>query len=173
MNRFCTSELSGNVMWCQSMPSFSYSSCSRTKINLLKKFWRCSLAALMQSCSKLFCAKSSKPDRSRIPIVLLWLVLKYIKTTDHGLFHTELGKVNTSFLIISSLFLWQKMTIQKVSTYPVQNDLWFITLLLKHDTTFVLHLQFMDYSKQNWVKWILRFLSYPVNFYGRRWQFRK
>lgn len=46
--------------------------CFSTVISLftwLKKNWSCSLAKLMQACSKLFFSKCSKPNISRIPTV--------------------------------------------------------------------------------------------------------
>ena len=78
MNMRDTAELSGNSMCVQSMPSLEYSSCSLTKMNSLKNICSCSLAAFIQSCSKLFCSKFSKPEKSNIPMFAEWLsLLKY------------------------------------------------------------------------------------------------
>lgn len=51
-----------------SIPSLSYSSCSSLKMCLLKYCCSCSLAKLMQNCSKEFFWNTSKPNMSSTPI---------------------------------------------------------------------------------------------------------
>ena len=60
-----------NSQW---MPSFVYSSCSRTNMWWLKNCWSFSLVKLMHSCSKLLnCSSKNQPCFSNIDIVYLRL----------------------------------------------------------------------------------------------------
>ena len=62
-----TGRLSMNSTTSTLMPSAMYSCCSQVKMCWLKKYWICSLAMLMHSCSKLLRGKFSKPKMSRRP----------------------------------------------------------------------------------------------------------
>lgn len=54
---------------------FELLTCSSLNTCLMKKYWRLSLAKLMQSCSKLFSTKSSKPKMSNMEMVFLFSCL--------------------------------------------------------------------------------------------------
>merc|ERR1719487_1667210 len=59
--------LSGKSRGSHSMPCSLYSFSSSLKTNVLKNCWSCSFVKLMQSCSKLFTLKHSKPKMSSTP----------------------------------------------------------------------------------------------------------